>query len=57
MFYCNYTPNSHSKLREYIGRLVRVGETFNRFADFGLWIAQNACGGPAKGAIALPQSL
>jgi len=44
------------------GRLVRVGETFNRFADFGLQIAQNAFGGrtlpgPAGGAAtALPQT-
>jgi len=37
-------------------RRVHVGKTFNRFADFGLRIAQkNALPGPAGGAIALPR--
>ena len=44
------------------GRLAYVGKTFNRFADYGLRIAQNEFGGravpePAGGAIALPRPL
>ena len=58
-FTCNY----NSQLFMLYGRLVHVGETFNRFADFGLWSAQkNAFDGrvlsrPAGGAIALPYTL
>jgi len=54
MFYCN-TPNL------VYGRVVLAGETFNRFADFGLNCTKNAFGGrappePAVGAKALPQA-
>jgi len=35
-----FTSNYNSQLFMLYGRLVHVGETFNRFADFGLWGAQ-----------------
>ena len=34
-----FTSNHNSVLFTLYGRLVHVGETFNRFADFGLCIA------------------
>ena len=36
-----FASNHNSQLFILYGRLVHVGETFNRFADFRLWIAQN----------------
>jgi len=49
-------PEFQAQLFMLYWRLLHVGETFNRFADFGLRIAQKMLLA-AGGAIALPRPL
>ena len=50
MFYCN-TPNvglNPSLKNTVLSSLAHVGETFNKFADFGLRIAQKCVWQPGR---------
>jgi len=55
MFYCNYTPTPN--LGSTLGVLCAWVKLSTDLQILGCELHKNAFGGPAEGAIALPQSL